>query len=76
MNPYTSASQAPQFTMANPTTHVNNQTSIREAYHLLGLENYGSRAFRMKNILQRNGLYDFCVTTPSAPILNPESKDR
>jgi hypothetical protein len=30
----------------------------------------------MKNILQRDGLYDYCVTTPNTPMLDPERKDR
>jgi hypothetical protein len=68
--------QAPQITMANPATHVSNQTSNPEVYHLLGLENYGSWAFCMKNILQRDGLYNFSITAPSTPMLDPERKSR
>jgi hypothetical protein len=49
-------------TMSNPNTvpvapqivgsiHSSHLTTIPEAYHLTGIENYGSWAFRMKNIL-------------------------
>jgi transposase InsO family protein len=57
-------------------SHVSNQTTIPEAYHLTGIDNYGSWAFRMKNILQRDGLYDFCITPPSNPVTDAERKGR
>jgi hypothetical protein len=57
-------------------SHVSNQTTIPEAYHLTGIDNYGSWAFRMKNILQRDGLYDFCITPPNNPVTEAERKGR
>jgi hypothetical protein len=76
MNTQTSAQTALQVTRTVPTSHVTNQISIPEAYHLIDLEIYGSWTFRMKNILLRDGLYDFCINTPSNPMPNPERKGR
>jgi hypothetical protein len=76
MNTQTSAQTPPQVTKTVPTSHVTNHTSIPKAYHLVGLENYGSWAFRMKNILQRDGLYDFCINTHNNPMPDPERKWR
>lgn len=36
------------------TTHVTNHTMIPEAYHLVGIDNYGIWAFRILNILKRD----------------------
>ena len=44
------------------TIHISNQTTISKAYHLIGIKNYGSWAFPMKNILLRDSLYKFCIT--------------
>jgi hypothetical protein len=42
---------AMQTTGSVTMSHVSNQTTIPEAYHLTGIDNYGSWAFRMKNIV-------------------------
>ena len=51
-----------QFLGSSPTSH---QTTIPEVYHLTGIENYGSWAFRMRNVLLRDGLFDYCIVPPS-----------
>lgn len=53
--PVQSAQAAPSSSQI--TTYVTNYTTISEAYHLVGLENYGIWAFRMRNILKRNRLF-------------------
>lgn len=52
--------------------HVSNQTTIPESYHLIGVENYGTWAFRMKNVLLRDNLYDYCITAPRNPMPEQE----
>jgi hypothetical protein len=37
-------------------------TVIPEIYHLTGMENYGIWAWRMKNVLERDGLFVYCTT--------------
>ena len=56
--------------------HSNNQTSISNLYHLIGLEYNGAWAFRMKNVLQRDGLYEYCITAPSQIMTDNEKKGR
>ena len=51
-------------------------TTIPEAYHLTGIEIYGTWAFRIKNILQRDDLFDFCIIAPTNPLLEQEKKSR
>lgn len=49
------------------TSHQPYQTrdcSIPEQYHLEGPDNYEIRAYRMKNMLQRDGLYQYCTNPP------------
>jgi hypothetical protein len=58
------------------TGQVNNSTTIPEAYHLTGIEKYGNWAFRIKNVLLRDGLYDYCVTALNNPIPDLERKGR
>jgi hypothetical protein len=57
-------------------SHISNQTTIPEAYHLVGIENYGSWAFRMKNILMRDSLYDYCISPPSEIVSDQERRGR
>ena len=52
------------------------QTTIPEVYHLIGIENYGSWAFRMKNVLLRDGLFDYCSVPPSQDMSEHERKGR
>jgi hypothetical protein len=54
------------------SSHSNSQTSIPDLYHLVSLENYGTWAFRMKNVLQRDGLYEYCITAPSQVVSENE----
>ena len=56
--------------------HSNSQTTIPDLYHLVGLENYGVWAFRMKNVLQRDGLYEYCITAPSQTMSENKKKGR
>jgi hypothetical protein len=58
------------------TNHSNTQTTILKLYHLVGLDNYGTWAFRMKNVLQREGLYEYCITAPSQVVTDAERKRR
>lgn len=53
-------------------SHVSNQTTIPESYYLIGVENYETWAFRMKIVLLRDNLYDYCITASSSPILEQE----
>jgi hypothetical protein len=62
--------------LGSQTSHSGHFTTIPEAYHLTGIENYGSWTFRMKNILQRDGLFDFCVTARTNPTPELERKGR
>ena len=57
-------------------SHSNSQTTIPDLYHLVGLENSSAWAFRMKNVLQRDGLYEYCITTPSQVMSDNEKKRR
>ena len=56
--------------------HSHTQTTIPDLYHLMGLENYGAWSFRMKNVLQRDGLYEYCINTPSQVMMENEKKGR
>jgi hypothetical protein len=42
--------------------------SIPEAYHLDGISNYGVWSHRMKHALQRDALFNYCITPPSQPM--------
>ena len=58
------------------TNHSYSQSTIPDLYHLVGLENYGAWAFRMKNVLQRDSLYEYCITAPSQVMSENEKKGR
>jgi hypothetical protein len=40
-------------------------SGLPEAYHLEGGNNYGVWAYRMKNLLQKDGRFRYCLTPPS-----------
>ena len=63
-------------TIVQTTSHSNSQTTIPDLYHLVELENYGAWAFRMKNVLQGDGLYEYCITAPSQVMSENEKKRR
>ena len=50
----TRTNTAPLLVTGISSNHI---TSILELYHLTGIENYSSWAFRMKNVLMRDGLF-------------------
>ena len=54
----------------------NHLTSIPELYHLTGIKNYGSWAFKIKNVLMKDGLFDYCTVAPNHIMNNVERKDR
>ena len=68
--------QVAQNAIPATTNHSNIQTTIPDLYHLVGLENYSAWAFRMKNVLQRNGLYEYCITVLSQVMAANEKKGR
>lgn len=39
--------------------------SIPEAYHFEGANNYGVWAYRIRHALQKDSLFDYCITPPS-----------
>ena len=59
-----------------PRPHQSRDCSILEQYHLEGFQNYGVWAYRMKHMLQRDGLYIYCVTPPSTVMLDAERLGR
>ena len=47
-----------------------------KSYHLTGMDNYGLWAYRMKNILKRDGLFTWCLQAPSIFPITIEEKGR
>lgn len=39
--------------------------SLPETYHLEGGPNFGVWSYRMKNLLQKDGCFRYCITPPS-----------
>ena len=54
----------------------NHITSIPELYHLTRIENYSSWAFRIKNVLMRDGLFEYYSVPPTPFMDNVERKGR
>lgn len=48
-------------------------SGLPEAYHLNGGGNFGVWAYRMKNLLQKDGRFHYCLTPPSK-IMGKEEK--
>ena len=48
-------------------------SGLPEAYHLEGGSNFGVWAYRMKNLLQKDGRFHYCLTPPSK-IMGEEEK--
>ena len=61
----THSNTAPLLLAGISSNHI---TSIPEVYHLTGIENYSSWAFRMKNVLMRDKLFVYC-SVPSNPFM-------
>lgn len=51
---------------------VSNQTTIMESHRLTCVENYGTWALCMKNVLLRDNLCDYCTNPPSDPMADQE----
>ena len=49
---------------------------LPETYHLIGIENYNEWAFRMMNILKREGLFKYFISPPQAPLLETDGEDQ
>ena len=52
------------------------ECSILEMYHLEGRHNYAIWSYRMKYMLQHDGLYAYCITPPSASMNETKSQGR
>ena len=50
--------------------------SLPETYHLEGGSNFGIWAYRIKNLLQRDGRFRYCITPPSEPLGEEERMAR
>lgn len=46
-------------------SNINTYTIISKIYYLIGIKNYESWKFKMKNILIKNDLYDFFINAPN-----------
>jgi hypothetical protein len=51
-------------------------TNIPKIYHLKGASNYGVWAHRVKHMLSNDGLFTYCVMSPSAPMTTMEATTR
>ena len=49
---------------------------LPETYHLEGGGNFGIGAYRMKNLLQKDGRFSYCITPPSEPMSKQEKIGR
>lgn len=59
----------------NNTRHITlvGDSGLPETYHLKGGSNFGVWAYRMKNLLQKDGRFHYCLTLPSK-IMGKEEK--
>lgn len=46
---------------------------LPETYHLVGGSNFGTWAYRMKNLLQKDGRFRYCIT-PAPKIMSQDEK--
>ena len=63
----------PSHSGLNPNNHP---TSIFELYHLTRIENYGTWAFRMNNVLLKDELFEFSTVAPNDNLSETERKSR
>ena len=49
-------------------TTMTGDNGLPESYHLEGGGNYGIWAYRIKNLLQKDGRFRYCITAPSDPL--------
>ena len=66
------------FNSPRPNTHIirSGDGLLPKSYYLTSMDNYGLWAYKMKNILKRDGLFTWCSQAPSIFATTMEDKGR